>query len=457
MRNMTPFNRSRRAAMTAVAENLPGVNALESAKRKAFWRLLPLCFVCYVVAYVDRTNVSLAKLTMAKSLPWLDDAVFGFASGVFFWGYFILEIPGSILVERWSARKWISRIMITWGLIAAGTALVKTPTQFYAVRFLLGLGEAGFFPGVIIYLTHWFPSRERARALSVFLVATPCAQMLGPKITGALASSGATTFAGVTLQGWQWVFVAWGLPATILGVIVFFYLTDRPRQASWLTPEEREALEAELEREKAATVAKHRMTFGEALRNPKVLLLVLAYFFVVAGNYGLEFFFPSILKSWYGLKMNDITTYMLIGPVVAIAGQLFVGWNSDRTRERRMHAVIPILIGAVAILALSQSRGSLPLTIACVAIAAGGTKAYQPAFWTLPSMFLTSTAAAGSIGFINSFGNLGGGGIGTPLMGYLKEHTGSYVTGLVVLSISMTVAAFIVFFLGLGTKTAKDA
>jgi MFS transporter, ACS family, tartrate transporter len=442
--------------MTA-AEGMPGSgDALASAKRKAFWRLLPLCFICYVVAYVDRTNVSLAKLTMAKSMPWLDDAVFGVASSAFFWGYFLLEIPGSILVERWSARKWISRIMITWGIIAACTALVKTPTQFIFVRFLLGLGEAGFFPGIIIYLTHWFPRRERARALSIFLAATPVAQMIGPKITGAIAAAPETTFAGFTLFGWQWVFIAWGLPATILGIVVFFFLTDRPRQAKWLLPEEREALEAELESEKAATAAKHRMTLGEALRNPKVLLLVLAYMFVVAGNYGLEFFFPSILKSWYGLKMNDITTYMMIGPVVAIAGQLFVGWNSDRTRERRMHAVIPIVIGALAILALAFSRGNLPLTIACVAIAAGGTKAYQPAFWSLPSLFLTSTAAAGSVGFINSFGNLlGGGGFGTALMGYLKEHTGSYVTGLVVLAASMLVSAAIVFSLKIGTKTSK--
>ena len=426
--------------------------ALASAKRKAFMRLLPICFICYVVAYVDRTNVSLAKLTMVKSLPWLNETVFGLAGGIFFWGYFLLEIPGSILVERWSARKWISRIMITWGLIAASTALVSSPAQFYAVRFMLGLGEAGFFPGVIIYLTHWFPSRDRARALSVFLVATPVAQMLGPKITGAMAAMGATTFAGFTFQGWQWVFIAWGLPATVLGVAVLFLLTDRPRLAKWLTPEERDALEGELEREKAVTAAKHRMTFGEALRNPKVLLLVLAYFFVVAGNYGLEFFFPSILKSWYGMKISDITSYMLIGPVVAIAGQLFVGWNSDRTRERRMHAVIPIVIGSCALLGLALSRGNLPLTMACVALAAGGTKAYQPAFWSLPSLFLTETAAAGSIGFINSFGNLGGGGIGTPLMGYLKEHTGSYVTGLVVLSASMMVAAGIIFFLGLGKK-----
>jgi len=371
--------------MTA-AEALPSEStsaALASAKKKAFWRLLPLCFICYVVAYVDRTNVSLAKLTMVKSLPWLDDRVFGIAGGAFFWGYFLLEIPGSILVERWSARKWISRIMITWGIIAASTAFVTTATQFTAVRFLLGLGEAGFFPGIIIYLTHWFPKTERGKALSMFLIATPAAQLIGPKITGAIATSGMTTFAGMTLMGWQWVFIAWGLPATILGVVVFFYLTDRPKQAKWLTPEERDALEDELARERASTAAKHRMTLAEAFRNPKVLLLVLAYFFVVAGNYGvIEFFLPSILDSWYHLKMSSITSYMMIGPVLAVASQLFVGWNSDRTRERRMHTVVPIFIGGLAFLGLALSKGSLPLTIACVAVAAAGTKAYQPAFWS---------------------------------------------------------------------------
>jgi MFS transporter, ACS family, tartrate transporter len=399
---------------------------------------------------------------MAKSLPWLDDAVFGFASGVFFWGYFLLEIPGSILVEKWSARKWISRIMITWGLIAAGTSLVTTPNQFYLVRFLLGLGEAGFFPGVIIYLTHWFPSRDRARALAAFLVATPTAQILSPKISNAFLKIGTTEVVNnvtvhhpqlLGLDGWQWVFIAWGLPATILGVIVFFALTDRPREAKWLTPEERDALEDELAREKAAAATKHRMTVGEALRNPKVILLTLAYFFVVSGNYGLEFFLPSILQSWYSLKLDRITSLVILPPIIALAGQLFVGWNSDRTRERRLHAVIPIVIGALAILVASQSRGNLPLTIACFAVAAGGIKAYQPAFWSLPNLFLTEAAAAGSIGLINSFGNLGGGGLGPFMMGALKKHTGSFVTGLLVLVVSMLISATIIFFLGLGKKT----
>ena len=436
---------------------------LASAKRKAFWRLLPLCFICYVIAYVDRANVSLAKLTMVKSLPWLDDAVFGAASGIFFVGYFLLEIPGSLLVERWSARKWISRIMVTWGLIAACTALVKTPAQFYTVRFLLGLGEAGFFPGVIIYLTHWFPSRERARALALFLVATPTAQMLSPKLTNLFLPIGTTeTVKGVVihhpqllgLDGWQWTFIAWGLPATLLGIVVFFMLTDRPSDAKWLTAEEREALEAELAREKANAKAKHRMTVLEALRNPKVLLLTLAFFLAVAGNYGIEFFLPSILQAWYKLKPNDITSLVILPPIIALAGQLFVGWNSDRTGERRLHTAIPIIIGALGLLLASQSQGNLVLTIAGFAIAAGGIKAYQPAFWSLPNLFLAESAAAGSIGFINSFGNLGGGGLGPLMMGALKKHTGSFVTGLLVLTVSLLLSATVIFFLGLGKKSS---
>jgi len=437
-------------------ERASSEGVLERAKKKALRRLLPLCFLCYVVAYVDRTNVSLAKLTMARDLPWLDDAVFGTASGIFFWGYFLLEIPGTLLVERWSARKWISRIMITWGLVAAATAFVETPGQFYALRFALGLGEAGFFPGVLVYLTHWFTARERARAISLFLVATPIAQLVGPKITGALAARGATTVLGVTLQGWQWVYVAWGLPATLLGLVVLALLTDRPRLARWLAPEEREALEAALDAERAATRARHRMTLAEALRHPKVLLLVLVFFCSVSGGYGLEFFLPSLLAAWYGLKMSDITTYMLIPPAVGVLGQLFVGWRSDRTGERRLHAAIPLYLATLGFLALGQSRGHLALTIACLALTIGGTKSYMPAFWALPSLFLTETAAAGSIGLINSFGNLGGGGIGTPLMGYLKAHTGSYVTGLVVLAGATFTAATIIVLLGLGRRP-RDA
>lgn len=265
----------------------PPESPLDSARRKAFWRLLPLLFLSYVIAYVDRQNVAVAKLTMAKDMPEFTDAVIGFGAGIFFLGYFLLEIPGSLIVEKWGARKWICRIMITWGIMAGLTALVKTPTQFYTVRFFLGLAEAGFFPGVMVYLTHWFPSRDRAKAIASFLVATPFAQIVSPKISNELLKIGTSPDhpAVLDMVGWQWVYVFWAVPAVVLGGIVLFKLTDRPRNAKWLSAEEREALENELERERSITRSKGgKMTALSALKHPKVLLLALAYFCTVTAS-----------------------------------------------------------------------------------------------------------------------------------------------------------------------------
>lgn len=441
------------------------VSPLDRARKKAFWRLLPLLFLCYVIAYVDRANVSLASLTMAKDMPVFTDKVIGFGAGIFFLGYFLLEIPGALLVEKWSARKWICRIMLTWGVMAACTALVKSPNQFYGVRFLLGLAEAGFFPGVVIYLTHWFTARDRSRALAMIVTATPAAQLLSPKITNLFLPIGTPdeVVDGVTihhpavlgLHGWQWVYIVWGIPAVILGVWVFFGLTDRPRQATWLTAEERDALEAELAREKEKRTASRRLTLGQALVNPKVLLLALAYFGCVTANYGTEFFLPRILDNWYHLKLNAITWLVLLPPILSLSSQFFVGWNSDRTKERRFHTVIPIALGAVAMVTAAFSQGTLPFTIGCFMIASAGLKAYQPAFWALPSLFLAETAAAGSIGFINSMGNIGG-YFGPSMMGWVKDHTGSFQNGIIVLGASMAVSALVVFFLGLGHRE-RDA
>lgn len=434
--------------------------ALERARKKAYWRLLPLLFICYVIAYVDRANVSLAKLTMSKDLPAFDDNVIGIGAGVFFIGYFLLEIPGSLIVERWGARKWICRIMLTWGVMAALTAFVRTPGQFYTVRFLLGLAEAGFFPGVIVYLTHWFTTRDRARAVALFVVATPTAQILSPKITNLILSIGTDEIVnGVSvhhpellgLEGWQWVYILWGVPALVLGVIVFFLLTDRPGEAKWLAAEERAALEAALAEDKAKRGAGRRMTVLEAFRHPKVLLLAAAYFGCTTANYGVEFFLPSILQNWYNLKLNAITWLLLLPPIIALSGQLFVGWNSDRTKERRFHTVVPIALGATALGLAPFTQGNLFLTITCFMVAAAGIKAYQPAFWALPPLFLTSTAAAGSIGLINSIGNLGG-FLGPRILGYVKTHTGSFSGGVFVLAGSMFLTATILFFLGLGQR-----
>lgn len=436
---------------------------LDRARNKAYWRLLPLLFVCYVIAYVDRANVSLAKLTMAKDLPDFDNAVIGFGAGMFFWGYILLEVPGTLLVERWSARRMMSRIMVTWGILAALTAAVTTPMQFYCVRFGLGLAEAGFFPGVIVFLTHWFPNRDRSRAVALFLIATPVAQIISPKISHLLLRIGTDEVVnGVTIhhpeilgmEGWQWMYIFWGVPAVLLGFVVLFMLPDRPREAKWLADDEREALERQLELEKAQRSKGKRMSLGEALRNPKVLLLALAFCCSVTANYGYEFFFPSILKAWYSLNLNEITWLVILPPCLALGSQLFVGWNSDRTGERRCHAAFSIIIGLIALGLAPLTKGNLVLTILCFMIFFAGVKGYQPAFWALPSLFLTESAAAASIGFINSIGQIGG-FMGPYLLGSIEKNTGSFAIGIYVLTASMTVSALIILGLGLGHRPSQ--
>ena len=437
--------------------------ALDRARIKAYRRLLPLLFLCYVIAYVDRANVAVAKLTMTRDLPGFDNAVIGFGAGVFFFGYFLLEIPGTLLVEKWSARKWISRIMISWGIVAALTAAVRTPTQFYVVRFCLGLAEAGFFPGVIVYLTHWFPARDRARALAWFLIATPIAQITSPKISNLLLRIGTDEKINNVmvhhpevwgLEGWQWVYIFWGIPAVFLGFLVLAFLTDRPGQAGWLDADEREALESELEREKALRKGGRHMTVLEALSHPKVLMLAAAYFLVVTGNYGVEFFMPSILERWYDLKLDRLTWLIVIPPIGSLVGQLLVGWSSDRTKERRLHTAIPIYLGAAGLAGTLLSRGNLWLTVALFIVALAGLKAYLPAFWTLPSLFLTEAAAAGSIGLINSVGNLGG-FLGPYVIGKVETMTGSFRGGILFLSASMAFSATVIVLLGLGRRVEK--
>ncbi|MCA9191992.1 MAG: MFS transporter [Planctomycetales bacterium] len=431
--------------------------ALDRARLKAYFRLMPLLFLCYVIAYVDRQNVAIAKLTMSHDMPAFTDAVIGLGAGVFFLGYFLLEIPGTLIVERWSARKWICRIMISWGIMAALTAAVTTPWQFYAVRFLLGLAEAGFFPGIIVFLTHWFPIADRARAISIFLIATPVAQIASPKLSGWLLTIGTDQVINGTtihhpelwgLKGWQVVYVFWGIPAVLLGLFVLYYLPDRPRDAGWLKADEREALEAQLKLEKELTRGHGHVSFLRALSDPKVMLLSLAYFCTVTSTYGIEFFMPSILKEWYQLNLSSLTWLIMLPPLLALVGQLSVGWSSDRFQERRWHAVVPLVMSSLALALLPLTRGSLPLTILCLMVAFCGFKAYMPAFWSLPNLFLVESAAAGSIGMINSLGNLGG-FLGPTIMGWLQTTTGSYVGGLYCLSVGMLVTASLLFMLKL--------
>ena len=440
---------------------------LDRARRKAFLRLLPLLFICYVIAYIDRNNLAVAKLTMPNHLDGFNNAVIGFGAGMFFIGYFLLEIPGSLIVERWSARKWICRIMVTWGIIAAAQAWITTPFQFYFARFMLGLAEAGFYPGVIIYLTHWFPRRDRAKALAWFFVGTPVAMAVSPILSQPLINIGELDPKTgeylvepiLGMVGWQWIFIVWGIPAVVLGIAVLFLLTDRPHQAKWLTPEERQALEEALARDKIEHPPAVHLSWWKALGYRPVVLLALAYFCVVTGNYAVETFLPSMLRDWYDLDINKVLWLVVLPPLGSLAGQLVVGWNSDRTGERRWHAAGPILLAVASVAGIVVSvtlSGPLGLTLGLFVLAAAGLKSYLPAFWALPSLILIESAAASSIGFINSVGNLGG-FAGPYILGALKESTGSYLPGLIYITVSMTVAASILLSLSLGRRPALAA
>jgi ACS family tartrate transporter-like MFS transporter len=479
-------------------------NALDRARSKAYIRLLPILFLSYVIAYVDRVNIGFAKLEMQGDLAprGFSESAFGFGMGIFFVGYLVLEIPGTLIVEKWSARKWISRIMISWGIVAALTAFVhyRVPgvtwlaeltvggiaalfeplahsnlgwlssqsqsiveslrgpgspfvLQFFSVRFLLGLAEAGFYPGVIVFLTHWFPRRDRTKTLAWFFIGTPVAAIIGPPISErvmVIGAHGNPTVLGMV--GWQWVFIIWGIPAVLLGFLVLAILADRPRHARWLTDEERKALETTLEREKREQKQHTRhMTIGQALVNPRVLALAAAYFFVVTGSYGVELYMASIVQDWYSLEVKKVAYLIIIPAIGALIGQRLIGWNSDRTHERRWHASLPIILGSVALAFIPGSKGTLWLTIGLFTLAMIGMKAYLPAFWALPSMFLTESAAAASIGLINSCGNLGG-WIGPSVVGFVKEATGEYRYGLWYLATSVIVSAFIIACLGIGGR-----
>ncbi len=431
----------------STGSNLAVSSPLDSARRKVYLRALPLLFVCYVIAYIDRTNISVAQLTMGQSLPAFTEAVIGWGAGIFFIGYFLLEIPGTLIVERWSARKWICRIMVTWGLVAAMTAFVKTPFQFYTVRFMLGLAEAGFFPGVIVYLTHWFPKRDRAQALSWFLIASPIAMIVGNYLSGQMleiGKDGNPDFMG--LKGWQVIFIVWGIPAVLLGFYVLIGLTDRPREASWLTTDEREALEAQLAKEKAEQKDAAHMSVLQGLSNPNVLMLALVYFGVVTGNYGIEMFLPSILEDWYGLGSSTVTKLAMIPSVLVIIGQLSIGWSSDYFNERRWHAIVPIIIGALGLIFATLTQGNIILTMICFSVAAAGMKSYMPAFWSLPNVYLTAAAAAGSIGLINSIGNLGG-HLGPSLIGQVKTLTGTFDIGIYFLATTSLISSCIIILM----------
>jgi ACS family tartrate transporter-like MFS transporter len=412
-----------------------------TTRNKIARRLLPFLFTLFVIAFLDRVNVSYAALEMTHDLHF-SDRVFGFGSGIFFLGYLLFEIPGCLIVERWSARKWFSRIMVTWGLITVLMAFIRTPMHFYTVRILLGVAEAGFFPGILVYLTHWFRSEDRAKACAIFMIAIPVANIVGSPLGGWLLG-----VHWLAIQGWRWLFIVEGIPAIVFGFITLFYLTDWPREARWLSPEEQHWITAELEQEALAKKAVRSYKIWEALLQPTVIQLTLIYFFAVSSIYSLSIWLPTFLKRASGMSNFAVTMLSIIPYVAVLFAMLFNGWHSDRTNERRWHTAIPLILGVIAFSLTILAGSHFWFAFACL-IVASTANAFLPSFWPVPSAFLGESAAAASIGLINSIGNLGS--LVTPsVIGYFLDKTHSFTPGFLYVIASLLIAIFLMLTLRL--------
>src|SRR5215218_9938799 len=403
-------------------------------------RLVPFLVACYFVAYLDRVNVSFAALTMNRDLG-LSASQYGFGAGIFFIAYFLFEVPSNLLLERFGARKWIARIMFTWGLISGAMAFVTGPTSFYVLRALLGIAESGFFPGIIFYLTLWFPAVYRARIVGYFMAAIPLSTVLGAPMSGLLL--GMDGVAG--LKGWQRLFITEAAPSLILSIFVLFYLTDRPSDATWLQPDERAWLVRRLEEEHAVRSTRHNYSVTQALLNPKVLALSLVYFGAVATNYGLSFFLPQIVKA-FGLSNFQTGLVSALPYAVGLVSIVWWGHRSDRMRERRFHAAFALAIAAAGIAASTMFEHPA-LKMLALSVAGFGIFGNLPVFWTLPTAFLSGAAAAGGIALINSIGNLAG-FVGPYAMGWHKDETGSYTGEVLSLAEIVVLSMILVLVLG---------
>jgi ACS family tartrate transporter-like MFS transporter len=416
------------------------------------WRLIPFLFVLYVVAYLDRINVSFAALTMNKALG-LSDAVYGWGSGIFFVGYFLFEVPSNLIMHRTGARRWIARIMMSWGLLSMAMMFTgrffSNVADFFMLRFLLGVAEAGFFPGMILYLTYWFPRAQRARAVAWFMTATSVSGVVGSPLSGALLAMDGMG----GLAGWQWLFLLEGLPAVFLGVAVLFYLTDRPEEATWLDDDERDWLVAHTRTDEAERAAQHGTSLASALKTPAVWLFALLYFTLVIGFYGVGFWMPKIIKASGELSDFAVGWWAAVPNLVSVFAMIAVGTSSDRTGERHWHVAISALVGASGLVLTTLCLHSTVLVVASLSLALAGLRSTLGPFWAMPTSVLAGTAAAGGIAFINSVGNLGG-GVGPTVYGELRDRLDSHVPGLWFLAGSLCVAAVVCLLIRGGSRRA---
>lgn len=419
----------------------------QSARRRIAVRLLPFLFVLYIANYIDRTSVAYAALGMTSQLG-LTDKQFGLGAGIFFITYIALQIPGAMLVEHWSARRLISAVMIAWGFLTALTGLVHSAGQLYAARLALGAAEAAFFPGVIIYLSHWFCREDRAKATGNFMSAIPLSQALAAPIAGWIIGH---AFLG--LSGWRWLFILEGLPAIVLGCVAFFFLNDRPREAHWLAADERAWIEQKLQQEKQATP--QTMPVLAALRSRIVLLLALVSFLQYFVGYAFYFWFPTMLKRASSLSNLGVGIVGMIPYLLMFVAMIANGWHSDKTMERRWHSAVPMFVAALGALGLmARTGGSLPVLVALFSMIAF-CNAFLSTFWAIPTTLLSRSAAAASVGLINGVASIGG-FAGPYMLGYLSTKTGSFRAGMGVVAAIAIVGALLIFLIPKSPRPANQ-
>ena len=407
---------------------------------RLMWRLMPFLFLLYIVAYLDRINVSFAVLQMRGQLG-LSDRVIGRAQGMFFAGYFFFQLPSNLVLEKFGVRRWIAGLMATWGVISCLMIFIRGPFSFYALRFLLGAAEAGFFPGMILYMKRWFPARARARAVAWFMTANPLAGIVGSPISGALLG-----LTGKGLSGWQWMFLMEGVPAILLGVIVLWVLSDRPEEAAWLQGEERAWLLAKLASEQKAESSLKQGSFWQVLIAPRIWMLSLVYFGVSTTMYGVTFWLPSLIQSLSGLGNFETSLVAVLPFVVATIAMVLVGMGSDRTGERRWHTALPAFCAALALLVAAYGKAPA-LVIAGVALGMAGAEAMVGPFWAMATTRMAGLPAAAGIAVINSLANLGG-YFGSDIIGFFRTSSGGFRGGLLAIGATLTISGAIALIVG---------
>src|ERR1700731_2216359 len=412
------------AIHATTVRTIPSAEQEPTAVTKLFskisWRILPFLMLCYVIAFLDRINIGYAQLQMKQTLTF-SDATYGFGAGIFFIGYFLFEVPSNLLLERIGVRKTLLRIMFTWGIVSTAMAFVQTPMQFYIARFLLGVLEAGFFPGIILYLTYWYPSARRGQIIALFLAATAIASVIAGPLSGATMKY----FNDIEgWHGWQWLFISQGLPASILGLVAYFYLQDKPEDAKWLSPGGKTALRFPLDHDHKDVESASHAGFFQMLADPKVYGLSFTYFLLLGATYTMVFWIPSLIKSWGVADLFHVGLLATLPQIAGIIGTILMGRHSDKTRERRWHYATCVAVAAIGLLAITFSQGNLLPSLLGLTLAGLGFVSATPLFFTTTTEYLSKASAAGGIALISSLGNLGP-AVAPSVTGYITATTGS--------------------------------